>query len=150
MAAFAQSTAQTAAASFTEMALVSTATVRAMIEHVHLSSVTAPANQSTHHHIARATTAGTLTAVTPEPNDGSASASALTVGVNASAEPTYGTAPAGVLLNIALNQQATYQWWANPGFQLYAKFATTAGINLRCIAVSTAGIGMQSTLMWKE
>lgn len=60
----------------------------------------------------RCTTAGTRTAVTPQPFDSADAAAVLTSGENHTGEPTY-TANA-ILRLIPLNQRATFRWQVDP------------------------------------
>lgn len=73
----------------------------------------------------RTTTAGTGTAVTPEPLDVAHGLAARGAGLsNLSAEPTYAGAPA---IAIAANSRASYRWSAAPGGELMSALAANAG-----------------------
>jgi hypothetical protein len=61
-------------------------------------------------------------------------------------EPTYEATP---LLEIELNQRATYTWIANPGREIKSPLGTANGVGLRSIASGgTPSIG--TTLVWDE
>jgi ethanolamine utilization microcompartment shell protein EutS len=61
-------------------------------------------------------------------------------------EPTYS---ANFLLEIPLNQRATYTWIANPGRELRTTVGTANGIGLR--SVSSGGTANQNaTIAWDE
>jgi hypothetical protein len=88
------------------LGLTSTAAIRPKIILAILGSLATPADNALQFLFQRYTAAGTATSVTPtalDPGDPAATAAA---GENHSAEPTY-TADA-VLLNVPLNQRATY------------------------------------------
>lgn len=76
----------------------------------------------------RFTAAGTSTAVTPEAVDGADAAALADVGEDHTAEPTY----TGIsLLDIPLNQRATFRWVANPGSELVIPATANNGLGLR-------------------
>ncbi|MBA3421648.1 MAG: hypothetical protein H0U12_07115 [Thermoleophilaceae bacterium] len=77
----------------------------------------------------RCTTAGTRTAVTPIPLDPADAAAVTTAGEAHTVEPTY-TANE-ILLNVPLNQRATYQWMAAPGGELVVPATASAGIGIK-------------------
>lgn len=80
----------------------------------------------------RCTTTGTRTSQTPTPLDPADAACVATAGDNHSAEPTY--TAGGILLNISLNQRATFRWVAAPGGELVIP------------ATANNGIGAQTTV----
>lgn len=87
----------------------------------------APADNVLNFRMRRSTAAGTTTAVTPEPLEGSASGAATAaVGENATAEPTY-TANSE-LMQFDLNQRATFRWVASPGGAFKVPAANSVGI----------------------
>lgn len=89
----------------------------------------------------RCTTAGTRTSVTPIPLDMADAAAATTAGENHSAEPTY-TANE-ILLNVPLNQRATYQWMAPPGGELVVPATANAGLGLKTPTMTALAITAQ-------
>jgi hypothetical protein len=91
----------------------------------------------------RFTAAGTSTAVTPTPVDPGDPASLTSAGQNNSVEPSY---TAGTILaSKALNQQATYRWFAGqPDQRLIAPATNNNGIG---VATPTAGsVGVAGTI----
>ena len=127
--------------------LGSAAAARAAVAHLVLGSSATPANLSGHFIVARTTAAPSGgTALAEEPNDpASAAAGVNALGGTFTTEPTYGNS----LLSIALNQQATFQWWANPGFELKGASGTANGLGLRCVAHGGTPT-MNATLAWSE
>lgn len=79
--------------------------------------------------IQRCTTAGTRTSVTPQPLDPADAAAVTTAGENHTVEPTYTAGE--ILLNIALNQRATFQWYAPPGGELVVPATASNGIGVQ-------------------
>ena len=76
----------------------------------------------------RCTTAGTSTAVVPQALDPADAATEMDTGENHSAEPTYTAAQ--ILLEIALNQRATFRWIATEGGRLIAPATASNGIGI--------------------
>lgn len=77
----------------------------------------------------RCTAAGTSTGVTPQPLDPADAATETDAGENHTIEPTY-TAGA-ILLNIALNQRATFRWVAAPYGELVSPATASNGIGVQ-------------------
>ena len=77
----------------------------------------------------RCTAAGTSTGVTPQPLDPADAATETDAGENHTIEPTY-TAGA-ILLNIALNQRATFRWVAAPYGELVTPATAANGIGVQ-------------------
>jgi hypothetical protein len=76
----------------------------------------------------RSTTAATGTAVTPEPLD---PADAAAVTLLKSSLTVQGTNTSGKIpLTIPLNQQATFRWVANPGFEIVVPASASNGLHL--------------------
>ena len=85
--------------------------------------------------VQRCTAAGTSTAVTPQPLDLADAATESDAGENHTIEPTY-TAGA-ILLNIAVNQRATFQWVAAPGGELVTPATAANGLGIQTDTIST-------------
>jgi len=83
----------------------------------------------------RYTAAGTSTAVTPQALDPADAAFLGQAGENHTVEPTY-TANA-ILLNVPLNQRATFRWVAAPGGELVYPATTANGIGVRTPTISS-------------
>lgn len=83
----------------------------------------------------RYTAAGTSTAVVPQPLDPADAAFLGVAGENHSIEPTMS---AGLnLLNIPVNQRATFRWVAAPGGELVYPATTANGFALETDTIST-------------
>lgn len=79
--------------------------------------------------IQRCTAAGTSTAVVAQALD-PADVTAITVaGENHTVEPTY--TAAAILMNVAINQRATFQWYAPPGGELVVPATASNGIGVQ-------------------
>ena len=85
----------------------------------------------------RSTTAGTLTGVTPAPLDSADGASVATAGENATAEPTYTSAEE--LLELSLNQRATYRWVAAPGGEFVVPNTASNGLGWQAKSAGYTG-----------
>lgn len=94
----------------------------------------------------RSTTAGTRTAKVPFPLDMADAACVATSGENHSAEPTY-TADA-ILLLTAVNQRATYQWYAPPSGELVIPATAAAGIGI--LTPTMTALTVSATLHFEE
>ncbi len=85
--------------------------------------------------VRRCTTAGTGTGVTPQPLDPADAATESDAAENHTIEPTY-TAGA-IMLNIALNQRATFRWVAAPGGEIVTPATASNGIGVETDTIST-------------
>ena len=77
----------------------------------------------------RQTSTGTRTAVTPPPLDGGDAAALITCGANTTIEPI--VTAATQLVEIPVNQRASYRWVAAPGGELIVPATNVAGIGIR-------------------
>jgi hypothetical protein len=95
----------------------------------------------------RCTTAGTATAVTPQPLDPADAAAVSAAAENHTVDPTL-TANA-VLLSLPLNQRASFRWVAAPGGELVIPATASNGIAIR---TPTAGglVAVSSTVHFEE
>jgi hypothetical protein len=98
----------------------------------------AAADNSFLYQLQRCTTAGTRTAVTPQPLDPADPAAVTTAGQAHSAEPTY-TANA-VLLSVALNQRSTFRWVCDPQDGLIVPATANNGIGIQTPQMATVAI----------
>ena len=89
----------------------------------------------------RCTAAGTSTAVVPQPLDPADAATEQDAGENHTIEPTY--TAAAILLNIALNQRATFRWVAAPGSELVTPATAANGIGIQTTTSSAVAITTQ-------
>ena len=139
---------QTAAGTnLTMIMLESTAAIRSRTAHLILGSDATPANLAGEFIFARVSAFGTggtpLTEGGLDPDTVAATVAA--VGGTFTGEPTYST----ILLMIPLNQQATFQWWANPGYEMYASLGAAAGTALRSVGHGGTP-NMNVSVMWEE
>lgn len=102
---------------------------RGRITYVCLGSEAAAADNPFQYRFQRCTAAGTSTAVVPQPLDSADAATEMDAGENHTVEPTYTSAQ--ILLHVALNQRATFQWYAPPGGELVFPAAASNGIGLQ-------------------
>jgi hypothetical protein len=97
----------------------------------------------------RFTAAGTTaaSAPTPQPLDPGDVASISTAGWTHSAEPTYATSVN--LLEIAMNQRATFRWVAQDGRELVAPATAANGVGHRNVA-SGASLAPRASVQFRE
>ena len=104
---------QTAAGTtLTILQLVSPGTTRrAWINYILIGSDATPDDVATEFNVIRGTVSGTGTAVTPRPLDPGETAAIFTAERGTFSGQT--KTPSSAMLNIALNQRSTFQWYAN-------------------------------------
>jgi hypothetical protein len=100
-----------------------------------LGSEATPADAAILWTFRRCTAAGTSTGVTPQNLDPASATTEYDAGENHTIEPTY-TAGA-ILLNIALNQRATFRWVAAPGGELVMPATASNGFGIETDTIST-------------
>ena len=136
-----------AGTNLTILMLQSTAAIRSRTAHLILGSDATPANLAGEFIFSRVTAFGTggtgLTEGALDPDTVAPTVAA--VGGTFTAEPTFGT----ILLMVPLNQQATFQWWANPGYEMMAALGAAAGAALRSVGHGGTP-NMNTTLFWME
>jgi len=139
----------TAAATKTVLCLSGSSAVRPALYDLLISSNATPADNSSQWWLLRFGTAnGTGTAVTPELIDNADPAAASTVKKNLTVEPTtYGTVP---ILDISVNQRATFRWVAAPGSEIVSAASATAGIGLQCQGVGGSGVATNASMLFME
>lgn len=121
----------------TLITIIGATTVRPRVFDLILGSQATPANQAAEYALTRFTAAGTAgSAYTPMPLDPSDVGAVATAGITHSAEPTY-TATSN-LLDINLNQQATFRWVASPGMEILGPATAANGLGLRLVAATAA------------
>jgi hypothetical protein len=132
----------------TLLTVVASTTVRPRVFDVVLGSQATPADQAALYAITRFTAAGTSAASPPTPNpvDPADIAAIATVGWTHSAEPTYAAAD---LLQLPLNQRASFRYVCNPGYEYVAPATAANGIGLRLVSATTAMVEY-GTLLWME
>lgn len=137
----------TAGTDKTAVEVVTTAAVRPKIYELLVGCSATPASQAALWQFKRHTGTGTgtaLTAVKVEPAD---PAALVTCKVNNSAEPTY-TAN-DIPWELSLNQQATFNWKANPGREIVLAASATAGGGVKT-STSTGTAVHQASVFWEE
>lgn len=93
-----------------------------------LGSEASPADAAFLYRVRRCTTAGTLTSVTPKNLDPADATTELDAGQNHTVEPTY--TASSELLEVALNQRATFRWVASPGGELVCPATASNGMGI--------------------
>ena len=132
----------------TILGLTSAATVRPRIYDFILGSDATPADMAAEYALQRYTAAGTATAVTPQLLDPGDPASLCSAGQAHTVEPTY-TANA-LLLQVAVNQRATFRWVAAPGGEIVLPATAANGVGLQVISVSGTPVNVNSTIHFEE
>ena len=107
-----------------------------------------PADNASELNLQRYTVDGTATAVTPQALDPADAAALAEAGEAHSVEPTY-TANA-ILLNIMLNQRATFRWVAAPGGELVYPATADNGLGLTSITVAGSAVNTGATIHFEE
>lgn len=136
-----------AGTNLTILALESAAAVVGKIHQIVLGSDATPADIATRFDLTRTTAAGTGgTAVSEEPTDPQSAAASCNLRGGTMTEPTYATP---FLLEIPLNQRATFTWIANPGREMRSTVGAANGIGLRSVS-SGATPNINCTIAWDE
>lgn len=107
-----------------------------------------PADAALLYQAGRITTAGTVTAVTPQPLDPADAATESDAGELATAEPTY-TANQ-TMLSVPLNQRATFRWIAAPGGEIVTPATASNGLGFRTPTISTGTPAITATIHAEE
>jgi hypothetical protein len=137
-----------AGANLTILALESSATVVGKVHQLVVGSDSTPADAAARYDVLRHTAAGAAgTAVVEKPTDPQAPAASCNLRGGTMTEPTY---EADFLVEIPLNQRATFTWIANPGRELRTTVGTANGIGFRCVSISTGTPNVNCTLCWDE
>jgi len=106
-----------------------------------------PADNAMSYKLDRQTTVGTATSATPAPLDAGDAAALITCNVNHTAEPT--VTAATQLIEVGVNQRASYRWVAAPGGELVVPATNTAGIGLRSKSPAYTGTVLCSINWWE-
>ena len=136
-----------AGTNLTILAVESSASVVGRIHQIVLGSDATPADVATRFDVIRHTAAGVGgTAVVEKPTDPQAAAASCNLRGGTMTEPTY---ESDFLLEIPLNQRATFTWIANPGRELRTTVGTANGIGLR--SISSGGTpNINCSISWDE
>mgnify|MGYP000010224353 CR=1 FL=1 len=122
---------------------------RLRVYDVMFGSEATPADAAILWSLNRTTGAGTSTAVTPVAADaGDTTAASATAGENSTIEPTY--TAAAFMLQIPLNQRATFRWVAAPGGELTTLATAGNGYGVRTSVISTGTPVVTATLHFDE
>src|SRR3990167_5703923 len=122
-------------------------TRRASIEYLLIGSDATPADVATEFNVQRGTVSGTGTSVTPRPLDPSAPAAIFTCERGTFTGQTKTASSA--MLNIALNQRSTFQWYAVPGKGVIIPATADNWVGLESIA-SGGTPNICATVHWTE
>jgi hypothetical protein len=106
-----------------------------------------PADNAMTFKVDRQTTVGTGTSATPAPLDPGDAAALLVATVNHTSEPT--VTASTQLIEMGMNQRASYRWVAAPGGELVVPATNVNGIGARVKSPGYTGT-MISTLHWWE
>ena len=120
---------------------------RCMVYELWMGNEGSPADQVSVYHIARVTTDGAGSAVTPSPLDPGDRASQCTCLENHTTEPTYTSG--GEILEIPLNHRATFRWVAAPGGEIITPATDNNGLGLKAIHASVT-TDFRMGAMWEE
>ena len=139
-----------AGTNLTLLAVESSAAARGRINQLILGSDATPADVASEFAALRHTVAGVGgTAVTEKPSDPTMATAACNLRGGTMTEPTYEAVATEALLQIALNQRATFTWIANPGRELCTVVGTANGIGVRAIA-SGGTPNINISVVWDE
>lgn len=106
-----------------------------------LSSEAAAADNPFLYVIQRCTAAGTSTAVVPQPLDPADAATEMDAGENHTVEPTY--TAAAILMEVALNQRATFRWVSIEAGRLVFPATASNGLGVATPTASAVAISVQ-------
>lgn len=139
-----------AGTNLTIISLCGVAASRPMVSHFIIGSPATPANLAGEFALKRITAAPTGGTALSEEQVDPASPPALCTAVGGTmTEPTYAAGAGQEFVGVGLNQQATFQWWASPGYEPRVAVGTANGIGLRCLAHGGTP-NIKGTLMWEE
>lgn len=106
-----------------------------------------PADNQVTYKVDRQTTTGTRTAATAAPLDAADAAGLLTCGVVTTIEPT--VTAATQLVEISMNQRASYRWVAAPGGELVVPATNVAGVGGRAKSAAYTGTCTALVHFWE-
>lgn len=141
----------TTSASFQTMVSVTAATAslhRGKMYDLLLGTSGTPADNAMTFDVSRQTTLGTGTAKVPAPLDPADTASATVGTVNYTIEPTITAATN--LLNVGVNQRASYRWVAAPGSEFVWPATNVNGLAVRVLSGGYTGTSTASTLFQEQ
>jgi len=106
-----------------------------------------PADNAMSYKLDRQTSTGTRTSATPAPLDAGDAAALITAGVCTTIEGIVTSATQ--LLEVGVNQRASYRWVAAPGGELVVPATNVAGIGLRSKSPAYTGTVLCSINFWE-
>lgn len=137
----------TGSATKTLVTIIASTTARPAVFDTTVGNQNTPADQACLLALTLFTAVGTAgSSPTPQKLDSAAVASVTTAGITHSAEPTYASTD---LLQIPLNQRASFRWVASPGYEFIAPATASNGIGLRLVA-ATASLIQNGTVFFFE
>lgn len=95
----------------------------------------------------RQSTVGTATSAVPAPLDAADAAALITANVNNTVEPT--VTAATQLLEVGVNQRASYRWVAAPGGELVVPAVNVTGIGFRAKSPAYTGTALATASWWE-
>lgn len=132
----------------TAATIIAASTVRIKLYDIAVGSSTTPADQTFQFTVGRFTAVGTAASnPTPLPLDPNEAAALSTVGITHSAEPTY--TAGGSLLDLSINQRASFRWVAAPGSELMAPASANNGLGI-VNTLASAALVLRVTGMYEE
>lgn len=140
---------ESGSANKTAITVIASASVRPALFDIVVGNSATPADYAAKINVGRFTAAGTsaASAPTPLPVDPSDVAAVATCGHTHSVEPTY--TAGGTLLQINLNQRATFRWVAQPGYELKCPATAANGIGTYMASATTA-MTQNANVFWFE
>lgn len=127
--------------------LVTTTAIRPKVYEIMVSCSATPASQAALWQFKRHTGTGTGTGQTVNKMDPADPTALVTAKVNNTVEPTY--TAGDIPWELAVNQQASFDWKANPGREIVLAASATAGGGLKT-STSTGTAVHQGSLSWEE
>lgn len=143
-----QRTASTTASLGSLTAEATTLARRALVYDLIFGSEATPADAAILWTVQRCTAAGTSTAVTPQKLNPADSVATAEAGENHTIEPTYTASE--ILLNVPLNQRATFRWVAAPGGELVIPATDENGVGIQTDTISTGTPVITATMHFSE
>lgn len=120
---------------------------RAWIYDVMFGADGTPADNVVVYKIDRQTSTGTRSAAVLAPLDFGDAAALITAGVNTTVEPI--VTAATQLVEIAVNQRASYRWIAAPGGELVVPATNVAGLGMRSKSPAYTGTVTATLHLWE-
>lgn len=106
-----------------------------------------PADNAIVYKVDRQTSTGTRTSATPAPLEGSDAAALITAGVVTTIEPIVTSATQ--MIELAVNQRASYRWVAAPGGELVVPATNVAGFGARAKSAAYTSTVTASVMFWE-